>query len=177
MKDLSLHILDIAQNSVKAGAKLIDVTLLENADSLVITITDDGRGMSPEFLKTVTDPFVTTRTTRKVGLGLPLYRQAAELTGGSLDIASSPGSGTTVRAVFFTGHIDCPPLGDLPATVQTLVQGAPDIDFHYRHEKCGKASRLDTREMRGALGGVPLCEAEVLNWIYESLKESEETLL
>lgn len=177
MKDLSLHILDVAKNSVKAGASLIEIHLLEATDTLQITITDNGCGMSPELLERVLDPFTTTRTTRKVGLGLPLYRMAAEQTGGSLDIASTPGQGTTVSVLFYTSHIDAPPLGDLPATIQTLVQGTPEIDFDYRHEKNGLVSSLDTREMRQQLDGVPLDEPDVLQWIYESLLESEKELL
>lgn len=176
MKDLSLHILDIAQNSVKAGATLIGITLTEDDEQLRIHIGDNGCGMPPELLERVMDPFVTTRTTRKVGMGLPLYRMAAEQTGGTLEITSTVGKGTDLEALFYTRHIDAPPLGDLPATLQTLVQGAPEIDFDYRHEKNGKVSSLDTRQMRQQLDGVPLNEPEVLQWIYESLNEAEEEL-
>ena len=176
MKDLSLNILDIVQNSVKAEAGLIRIELTERDGALQIVIADDGRGMEPELAARVTDPFVTTRDTRKVGLGLPFYRQAAEQTGGSMELVSKPGEGTTVTAVFHTGHIDAPPLGDMPATMQTLIQGSPDIDFDYIHERDGKVSALDTRQMREQLGDVPLSEPDVLLWIYESLTESEKEL-
>ena len=126
MKELSLHILDIAQNSISAGACALDLTLAEENGWLTITVADDGRGMSPEFLATVTDPFTTTRTTRKVGLGLPLLRLAAEQTGGQMKVDSRLGEGTTVTAAFDTASIDCPPLGDMPGTVSLLVQGAPE---------------------------------------------------
>lgn len=111
MKELSLHILDIAQNSISAGARALDLTLAEENGWLTITVADDGRGMSPEFLATVTDPFTTTRTTRKVGLGLPLLRLAAEQTGGQMKVDSRLGEGTTVTAAFDTASIDCPRWG------------------------------------------------------------------
>ena len=125
MKELSLHILDIAQNSIAAGAKHVDLTVEEGEGLLRITVADDGRGMSPEFLASVTDPFTTTRTTRKVGLGLPLLRLAAEQTGGELRVESQLGVGTTVTATFHADHIDCPPLGDTASTVSLLAQGLP----------------------------------------------------
>ena len=176
MKDVSLNILDIVQNSIKAGASLIRVALVEQDGVLRITIEDNGSGMAPELAARVTDPFVTTRDTRSVGLGLPFYRQAAEQTGGSLELVSELGKGTTVTAVFHTGHIDAPPLGDMPATVQTLIQGSPEIDFDYLHERDGKTSALDTRFLREQLDGVPLSEPDVLQWIYEFLQESEKEL-
>ena len=123
MKELSLHILDIAQNSISAGCTELELSLTEGDGQLTLIIRDNGRGMAPEFLASVTDPFTTTRTTRKVGLGLPLLRMAAEQTGGSLAIESTVGVGTTVTARFCTGHIDCPPLGDMAGTVALLVQG------------------------------------------------------
>ena len=136
MKELSLHILDIVKNSVTAGASHIDLKLEETAEQiLTITIADDGKGMSPEFLASVTDPFTTTRTTRKVGLGLPLYRMAAEQTGGSFSIESVEGEGTTVTAVFHRDHLDCPPMGDLAGTVALLIQGSPWIDFTLLHTR------------------------------------------
>ena len=128
MKELSLHLLDIAQNSIAAGARHVDLTVEEAGDRITLTVADDGCGMSPEFLAQVTDPFTTTRTTRKVGLGLPLLRLAAEQTGGALEVESREGVGTTVTAVFHAGHIDCPPLGDMAATVALLAQGLPAFD-------------------------------------------------
>ena len=171
MKDLSLNLLDIAENSVKAGATLTDLSILQEGDLLTFRVADDGCGMTEEILRGVTDPFYTTRTTRKVGLGLPLLRMAAEQTGGSMEVQSKhkdahpDDHGTVVTAVFHTDHIDCPPVGDLVATVTTLIQGHPDTDFYFRHA-CGEtAVELDTRQLREILGEVSLAEYEVLQWI------------
>ena len=176
MKELSLHLLDVAKNSVAAGARHVEITLTEDeAGWLTIAITDDGRGMDPEFLARVTDPFTTTRTTRKVGLGLPLYRMAAEQTGGSLDIQSEVGKGTAVTARFQRRHLDCPPLGDLAGTVALLIQGSPDIELDYRHTTPNGTAELSTAQLREILGdGVSLAEPEVFAWIQEYLTEQEE---
>lgn len=178
MKELSLNILDITKNSVAAGAASIDISLMETPDGqLTITISDDGCGMSPEFLANVTDPFTTTRTTRKVGLGLPLFRMAAEQTGGTLDIQSTEGMGTTVTARFDRRHLDCPPLGDLAGTVALLIQGSPDIAFHYRHTTPNGTAELSTEEMKAVLGGdISLAEPEVFAWIQDYLSEQEAQL-
>ena len=178
MKELSLHLLDVAQNSVSAGAGCIDLTLEEDGTrSWRLTIADDGCGMSPEFLAQVTDPFTTTRTTRKVGLGLPLLRMAAEQTGGGLSIESRVGEGTTVTALFYGGHIDCPPLGDLSGTVALLIQGAPDVEWTWQHTTPKGSCTLDTRQLREILGpDVPLSEPSVVLWIGEYLQEQEESI-
>ena len=153
MKELSLNILDVAENSVKAKASLIEILLNENGNSLTLVIRDNGLGMTKEILKGVTDPFYTTRTTRKVGLGIPLLKMSAEMTGGSFMIDSvsevddEVNHGTTVTAVFNTDHIDFTPLGDIVATVVTLIQGHPDYDFLFRHYKNGFEILLDTREL------------------------------
>lgn len=179
MKELSLNILDIAENSTKAGASLVEILLVEEGNKLTLTIADDGCGMSPETARNVTDPFYTTRTTRRVGLGLPLLKLAAEQTGGQMSLSSStdPEShGTKVCAVFYTDHIDAEPLGDTVSTVVTLVQGHPDTDFHFLHEKDGKElASLDTREVRAVLGDdVPLSALPVLDWIGSALREQYE---
>lgn len=177
MKELSLNILDIAENSLKAEATLTEISLREENDLLTMTITDNGRGMTPEILKRVTDPFTTTRTTRKVGLGIPLLKLAAEQTGGHVDIVSKhkdefpDDHGTVVTAVFHEDSIDFPPIGDVISTVITLIQGHPDVDILFTHIAKGLDVRLDTREMREVLGGVPLSEPEVLMWARESLAE------
>ena len=177
MKELSLNILDIAENSVKAKASLTEISIEETEDKLVLTFTDDGTGMTEETLKTVTDPFYTTRTTRKVGMGLPLLKLEAEMTGGSLEVTSkhisedSVNHGTTVRAVFYKNHIDFTPLGDVIETVATLIQGHPDTDFLFIHKMENKEISLDTRELRVVLEGVPLNTYEVIKWIKEFLKE------
>lgn len=179
MKELSLNILDVAENSVKARATLTRILLSETADALTITIADDGCGMDAETVERVTDPFYTTRTTRSVGLGLPLLKLEAEMTGGDVTVTSRHEAehpddhGTTVSAVFHTDHIDCPPLGDVIATVTTLIQGHPDTDFLFRYEREGKEPvELDTRELRRVLEDVPLDSYEVLQWIEGFLKES-----
>ncbi|NCB62639.1 MAG: ATP-binding protein [Clostridia bacterium] len=178
MKELSLHILDVAQNSVSAGAKALDLTVAEKGGRLAVVIADNGRGMSPEFLATVTDPFTTTRTTRKVGLGLPLLKLAAEQTGGGLTIESTVGVGTTVNAAFDAESIDCPPLGDMAATVALLVQGAPeDMELTYTRETEKGVFRFDTREIREILGPVPLSEPEVAQWMKEYIAEGEESVI
>ena len=177
MKELSLNILDITENSVKAKATLTEIKITEKKNALTITITDNGTGMTREVLSSVTDPFYTTRSTRRVGLGIPLFKDAAEQTGGRLDITSRhidefPDShGTVVSAEFDKGHIDCPPLGDVISTVTTLIQGHPDTDFLYIHNIDGKEVRIDTRELRAVLEDVPLDTFEVLIWIRDNLRE------
>ena len=176
MKELSLHLLDVAKNSVAAGATWVDISLDEDKDGrLTIVISDNGRGMSPEFLAQVTDPFTTTRTTRKVGLGLPLYRMAAEQTGGSFSIESVEGEGTTVTAVFHRDHLDCPPMGDLAGTVALLIQGSPWIDFTLLHTTPKGGYEFTTEEIRDYLGSeVPLDAPEVFVWLSEYLEELEQ---
>ena len=178
MKELSLHLLDIAQNSISAGARHVDLWVVEAGDRLVLTVADDGRGMAPEFLAAVTDPFTTTRTTRKVGLGLPLLRLAAEQTGGSLEVESRQGMGTTVTAVFHTGHIDCPPLGDTAATVSLLVQGLPQgMELTYTRKREGKSFTFRTEEVRAILGPeVPLSQPAVVQWVKDYLSDGEAGL-
>ena len=177
MKELSLNILDIAENSYKAGATLTEILLDEEKDRLTITVRDNGSGMTDEVLSKVTDPFYTTRKTRSVGLGLPLLKLEAEMTGGSLTVESRhfsehPDShGTSVSAVFYTDHIDSPPLGDIISTVVTLVQGHPNTDPLFSHKKDGCEITLDTREMRAVLGDIPLDTFEVLEWVKDSLRE------
>lgn len=178
MKELSLNLLDIAENSVKAGATLIRMTLREAGNVLTMTVEDNGCGMKPDFLRSVTDPFCTTRRTRKVGLGLPLLRLAAEQTGGSLTVESRhrdafpDGHGTCVTACFHTDHIDCTPLGDTVSTLWTLIQGSPEIDFVFLHETPERVVRLDTRELRLELGAdIPLNTPAVLDWIADYLRD------
>ena len=174
MKELSLHLLDVAKNSTAAGAKNVSIALEETAEGwLTITIADDGRGMAPEFLAQVTDPFTTTRTTRTGGLGLPLLRLTAEQTGGSLDIQSAVGAGTTVTARFQRRHLDCPPLGDMAGAIALLIQGSPDIELTYRHATPHGDAALSTAELREILGDVPLSEPEVFAWIQDYLTEQE----
>lgn len=172
MKELSLNILDVTENSVSAGAKNIEVTLIEDQKGiLTLTIKDNGCGMTPEVVKSVIDPFYTTRTTRSVGLGVPLLKMSAEQTGGGIEIESTVGKGTTVKATFDTKSIDFTPIGDMVSTMTTLIMGAPTVDFEYLH-KCGDSEvRLSTLELKQVLGDVSLAEPEVLAWIKEFLTE------
>lgn len=171
MQDLSLHILDVAENGIIARANLIGIMVEEDlkADRLTIEIQDNGRGMESDLLVRALDPFVTTRTTRKVGLGLSLFQQAATEAGGGLTIDSTPGVGTRVRVVMSHSHIDRKPLGNLAETMVTLIQGNPDVDFLFRHRKDGKEYLLDTRELRSELEEIPLNNPEVIRLIRENL--------
>lgn len=173
MKELSLNILDIAKNSVKAEASLIEISIIEEGGIRTLTIRDDGCGMSPEFLARVTDPFTTTRTTRPVGMGLPLLKLAAEQAEGGLTITSSQGEdhGTTLSATFRIDHLDCVPVGDVAGTMVTLIQGSPEIDFDFLWRTEAGEKHLSTREMREILGDVPLDAPEVLAWVSELLNE------
>ena len=178
MKELSLHILDLVQNSLRAEARHISVSVRDSLsqDRLEIVIEDDGCGMDPALLASVTDPFVTTRTTRKMGMGIPLFQMAAVLAGGTLHIESAPGAGTTLRAVFVRSHLDTPPLGDMVETLVTLVQGAPDVDFSYLYETDTQTLLFDTREIRDILEDVPLNTPDVLAWIRDHLQELERSI-
>lgn len=174
MTELSLNVLDVVENSTRAGASLIeiDVTIKNAEDTLTIKINDNGCGMDKYQVLAVTDPFFTTRTTRKVGLGVPFFKYAAESTGGSFDIDSAVGEGTRVTAVFGLSNIDRMPLGDMAGTIQTLVCCHPDIDFIYRYAYDEKGFTMDTREFREILGGVPLNAPEVLEYVKSYLKEN-----
>ena len=178
MKELSLNILDVAENSVKAGARLTEISIEETDELLILKITDNGCGMSEDTVRSVTDPFYTTRTTRKVGLGVPLLKLAAEQTGGGFSIESRCESeypddhGTMVEAKFFKNHLDFTPLGDVVSSLTTLIQGHPDTDFLFSHLlEGGKCVSLDTREIRAVLGDVSLSEYEVIKWVEEYLRE------
>ena len=177
MKEIALYTLDIAQNSITAQARRLDITLTEEGKTITLSIRDDGTGMAPELLARVSDPFTTTRTTRKMGLGIPLLRMSAEMTGGSLSIESALGVGTKLRAVFDGTHIDCPPPGDLPGTISLLIQGAPDLRLVYTHKRDGRAFTLDTRDLQDQLGGgISLAEPEIVLWVREYLEEQEAAL-
>lgn len=178
MREISLHILDIAQNSVAADASLIEITVAEDipADTLAVTIRDNGKGMSEDMVKRVTDPFTTGRTTRKVGLGIPLIKMAAENTGGHFSISSEEGVGTVLCAVFVHSSIDRQPLGDMAGTVLGLVTSYEGIDFIYTHTVNGESFTMDTREIKNVLNGVSLSEPEVYEWLSGYLREGESDL-
>lgn len=175
MTELSLHVLDIAENSTKAKASLVSISISVDtkADRLVITITDDGCGMTKEQLDKVTDPFFTTRTTRKVGLGVPFFQLAAQAAGGSFSIYSTVGVGTTVCAEFVLSHIDRLPLGDMNATIHQLILMHPDCDFLYTYAYDDRSFSLDTRQLREILGDVPFNLPEVSEYLKQYLSENE----
>lgn len=179
MQELSLNVLDVAENSVRANATLVEISVEENtaADLLTIVIRDNGKGMTKEQVDTVIDPFFTTRTTRKVGLGVPFFRMAAQLSGGDLTIQSEVGKGTTVTATFGLSNIDRMPLGDINGTVSTLVQCNPHIDWLYTRKKDGREMAMDTREFREILGDLPLDSPEVLVFLKDFLEENTNELL
>lgn len=173
MRDLSLHMLDLAQNSVKAEASLVTIRLeLAENGWLTFTLMDNGRGMSPELLSRVTSPFATTRTTRKVGLGIPMMQETARRTGGDLTITSTEGEGTTLIATLDTTSLDCLPLGDVAGTLLSLFIGCPDKpDFLFEGITPQGECSFDTRVVRNVLGGIPLNEPAVVGWMRDALNE------
>ena len=175
MPEISLNILDVAENSTRADASLVQITVdvQPDADRLTVIITDDGCGMTKEQVERVTDPFYTSRTTRKVGLGVPFFKFAAESTGGSFSIESEPGKGTTVTAIFTLNHIDRMPLGDMNSTIETLITCHPDTDFLYTYRYNDASFVLDTREFREILGDIPFDTPEVSAYIKEYLAENK----
>ena len=179
MTELSLHVLDIAKNSTKAGATVIEISITEDIESnlLVIEIKDNGCGMDKEFLSNVLDPFKTTRTTRKVGMGLSLFKSACELTGGNLQITSEVGRGTVVKATFVYDSIDRQPVGDMASTISTLVSGSDKIDFIYTHRYKTNQFVFSTLEVRKILGQeIELSNLEVLNWLESYIGELTQNL-
>lgn len=173
MKELSLHILDIVQNSVKAKATEIKIDIIESPEKnlLEISIADNGCGMSKDFLERVRDPFATTRTTRKVGMGISLFEAAAQQCGGHLAIDSELGKGTTLYVCFELDNIDRAPIGDMAETMVTIVMSAPEINYVYTHRKSDKEFIFDTKEIKETLGDVPLTNPEILGWIKEYITE------
>ena len=184
MRELSLNVMDIAQNSISAGASLITIRVEEDrpADTLSISVEDNGKGMSQETVQKVIDPFYTTRTTRSVGLGIPLFKMEAEMTGGSFKIDSQLGVGTTLTAVFKPSSVDMIPLGDINGTVQLLISCNPQLDFVYHRvlrtqEGEQREFTLETTELRQVLGEeVPLDTPDVVLWIKDYLSEQTDAL-
>jgi hypothetical protein len=170
--------LDIAQNSVTAGAKNIGLAVIADTqkDILRVKISDDGCGMDKELLERASDPFATTRKTRKVGLGLPFYRMAAESAGGGFNIESEVGKGTVVTASFQIGHIDRTPLGDLGETVLALITGSPQIEFVFEYGIDGRNFIMDTREIKAQTQDAPLDAPEIVEFLREYLHENIEDI-
>ena len=174
MRELSLNVLDIAQNSIVAGASLTEILIKEDTreKTLLIGIYDNGKGMTPEQVENVKDPFFTTRTTRKVGMGIPLFKLAAEQTGGSFSITSQVGVGTRVDALFKTDSIDFTPLGDIASTIATIVSMNEDKDFVYIRNIDGKEFEFKSSDIKKILDGVPLSEPSVMSWIEDYIREN-----
>ena len=173
MLELALHILDIVENSVRAGATLVRVLIRENRakDLFLMRITDNGSGMTPEERQRALDPFYTTKKVRRVGLGLPMLSDAADRTGGKMTLRSKPGTGTVVEAAFGLSHIDRQPMGNIVSTLITIIVGNPGIDLLYRHEVDGRSYLLDTREIKKELEDVPLNHPEVTGFLREHIAE------
>ncbi|HHX23734.1 MAG: ATP-binding protein [Tepidanaerobacteraceae bacterium] len=174
MKELSLHILDVVQNSIGAKASLVEISVYEDVktDSLIIEVEDNGVGMAKEMTKRVMDPFFTTRTTRKVGLGIPLFAQAARNCGGDFTIQSEEGKGTKIKASFVHSHIDRAPMGGIAETIISLVAVNPSVDFVYRHSVGNKQFLFDTRDIKQTLEDVPISNPLVLDWIKKFVEDN-----
>ncbi|MDR1440551.1 MAG: HAMP domain-containing histidine kinase [Clostridiales bacterium] len=179
MYELSLNIMDIAQNSIRAEASLVEISVSvdEGRDVMGISIADDGKGMAEAQVRAATDPFFTTRTTRKVGLGLPYFEMSARMCGGDFGIRSKPGEGTTVTATFRISNIDRAPLGDMGQTMALLAGANPGVDFVYRLSRGGGAFAFDTREIKEALDGVGIGTPEVIVYMEGYINENSEDLL
>ncbi|MDA8234560.1 MAG: ATP-binding protein [Clostridia bacterium] len=173
MRELSLHVLDVVQNSLRAGASRVEILINEDIgrDLLEIEVVDDGKGLEPGMLEQVANPFFTSRKSRKVGLGLALFKAAAEQCNGSLDIHSQPGSGTRVRAAFQHSHLDRAPLGSVEETLEALIACNPQVDFFYHHRINGKEFRLDTHRIKEVLEPVEINNPMVLAWLKETIRE------
>jgi hypothetical protein len=179
LRELSLHILDIAENGITAGADCIHIMVDEapTTDLLTIKITDNGQGMPAAKIEKLSDPFVTSRTSRRVGLGLSLLAAAAERCDGELTVETEPGAGTEVGVTFRHSHIDRAPVGDMAATITTLIMGNPQIDFVYTHIINGEEFTLDTRELKAEMGNHSLTNPVVIHHLTASIRNSLEQLV
>lgn len=174
MKEISLHIMDIAENGIAAGANLIDILIDEQRgrNKLIISISDNGRGIPEEIVNKVTDPFFTSRTTRRVGLGLSLLKAAAERCNGYFQLASKPGKGSKTLAVFEYDHIDRAPIGDMANTFGILIMGNQDIDFTYKHIINGEEFEVDTRDIKKELDGMSLADPAVFRPLVKTIRDA-----
>ena len=178
MEDISLHILDIAENALKAGATHVKIHVIEDIenDLLKLKILDNGKGMDEKMVRTVTDPFVTTRAERRVGLGLPFLAESARMAGGDIKIKSEPGIVTSIEADFVYSNIDRKPLGDIIRTMMVLIAGNPEVDFHYCHQKNNKSYCMDTEELRKHLEEIPINHPDVIGFIRADMEEGMKEL-
>lgn len=177
MKDLSLHIIDLCQNSIAAGAKHIELKLELKKDMLILSLVDNGRGMSQEEAKAALSPFVTSRTTRKIGLGIPLAKQSAEQSGGTFKIISQENKGTSIEASYVLSNIDCIPLGDIAGSVSNLISANEDINFLLEVSSADKRFSVSTGELKEVLGEVPLYEPQVALWLNKYIEENTSDIL
>ena len=181
MLELAEHILDIAENSIRAGARIVEIVINEDSakDLLTIEINDNGSGMTKEEIKKVEDPFYTTKTVRRVGLGIPLLANAAEMAGGSLRLKSAKGKGTKLTATFQLSHLDRQPMGNITTTMLTLIAGNSEVDFIYKHRHSDRRFTLDTRQIRKEIDDVPINHPEIIKYIRgvidEGLREIKPT--
>ena len=178
MRELSLHILDIAENGIDAGAHLITISVREEREKNLLTITleDDGSGIAKEVLEKVTDPFYTTRRTRRVGLGLSLFRETSRRCDGRFSVTSREGEGTLVKATFRRDHLDLPPLGDMGGCITALIAGHPEVDLHYSHRVNGEEFYLDTRDIKKDLEDVAIHEPKILKYLGGMIRKAEARL-
>lgn len=173
LEELADHIMDIAMNSVRAGARNVGISVISDRekDLLTIAITDDGVGMAEGVLKSVIDPFYSTKAGKKVGLGIPLLKGATEMCGGEFHLRSEPGHGTEIEAAFALDHPDLPPLGSMKETIYLLCVSNPDVRFMFRYGLDGKEFALDTREINEMLDGVPINHPEVMCFLERYIGE------
>ncbi len=173
MKELALHILDIVENSTRAGATDIEIKIIEDLqqDKLIVEINDNGRGMDETVLKQALDPFFTTKSVRKVGMGLSLFKHAAQRAGGDMEIESAPGKGTKVRAWFDYSNIDRQPIGDMASTLVTLLTSNEDVDLKYIHVKDDETFVFDSKEIKAVLEGIPFSDPEVIRFVSDMIRE------
>jgi len=174
MRELSLHILDLVQNSIEAGATKVEVSIAENRkqDELLIRICDNGRGMTEAMMQKVLDPFVTTKKTRRIGLGLPLIQMSTQRCDGYLHIHSEPGMGTCVEAMYRHSHLDRPPLGKITETIKAIIFANPELNFTYSHVVDSRSFSLATKDITEILGDIPLTHPDVIEWLTEYLSSS-----
>ncbi len=179
MKDISLHILDIVQNSIFANATFVRITILENMkdDFLKVVIEDNGCGMNDDTAKKVYDPFFTSKEGKRFGLGIPLLKASTEVCGGNLKIVSKLGAGTKIEATFIPSNVDCIPLGDIAATMLSLVAGTENVDFLYEHRRENKIFSFDTIKIREVLDGVSINEPRIYRWLSEFISEGEKEVM
>lgn len=173
MQEIAMNILDIVYNSIRAKANLIEISIHDSSrlNIIDIQIKDNGIGMSQEMLYKVTDPFYTTRTTRKVGLGIPMFKEEIEATGGKFSIISTLNVGTTIKGIFIKNHLDCPPMGNIVDTLITLIQANDKIDYLFKYTNDEFEFILNTKEIKQILDGISISEPTVIVWLKDYIKE------